>query len=256
LTIYSLIPLGGILIRLGIRSPWIVRIHAILQSLSYLIYLAAAVLGIWLVRLLSASSFDDSSDYSYSLWSDPHPKLGVAILVAAFFQPIFGLIHHTIYKRRVAATKAGRPTKPPGRTAIGTIHLWLGRLLIVLGVVNGGLGLRLASYTDYDGNTRTKAIAYGIGSGIMLLLYFIFIVRGEVRRSKGLKESKRQADEASRNNVPLLNMGEVQTRAVAPPLYTAENMNVPPSYEDSQMSGQTGSQASVVKEAHTTARYH
>jgi len=251
--------LGGILIRLGIRSPWIVRIHAILQSLSFVIYFVAAGLGIWLIRQLSDG--DSYASYSsYSLWDDPHPKIGVGILVAAFFQPIFGLIHHTIYKRRVAATKAGRPTKPPGRTAIGTIHLWLGRLLIVLGVINGGLGLRLASYTDFAGNTRTKAIAYGIGSGIMLLLYFIFIVRGEIRRSKGLKESKRQADEANRNNVPLLPMEAVQARGPPPPLYTAGHMSVPPSYEDSQMggsaSGQTNRPTSMVKEAHTTARYH
>ncbi|KAJ9659966.1 hypothetical protein H2198_002856 [Neophaeococcomyces mojaviensis] len=236
LTHHSLIPLGGILLRLGINSPWIVRTHAILQSLSYIIYIAAAALGIWLIRTLSYGP--------YSMWEDPHPKLGVAILALAFLQPIFGLIHHSIYKRRALDTKAGRPTKAPGRTVVGYIHLWLGRLLIVLGMINGGLGLRLAASSPFAGNNKTKAIAYGVGAGIMLLLYLIFVVFGEIRRSKNIKENQRHAAEASRN-IPLMDAEGVQTRGPVPPTYSLGN--VPPSYEDSQ--------ESLRKEAQTTARY-
>lgn len=32
--LHSLIPVGGILIRAGLKSPWILRIHAVLQSVS------------------------------------------------------------------------------------------------------------------------------------------------------------------------------------------------------------------------------
>lgn len=190
-------------------------------------------MGIWLVRTLSYGS--------NSLWSDPHPKLGMAILFLAFFQPIFGLIHHRIYKKRAQNTKAGRPTKPPGRTPVGYLHLWLGRLLIVLGMVNGGLGLRLAAVSPFENHSRTKIIAYGVGAGIMFFLYFVFVVFGEIRRSRANQEFNRNRVEASRN-IPLIDAEGAQIGGPMPPTYTVGNM--PPSYEDSQQGPRKEAQTS------------
>lgn len=227
------IPVGGILVRSGIKSPWIVRIHAFLQSISYLLYIVAAGMGIHLVRSLSYGP--------YSMWQDPHTKLGIAILVLAFFQPILGLIHHSLYKRRVNAVKQGNTTKLPGRTAPGYVHLWLGRILVVLGMINGGLGLRLASHSPYETNGRTKAIAYGVGAGVMFLLYVAFVILGERRRSK---ERKDQQNDMTTRGVPLMthDVEGVQRSGPVPPTY-----NHPPSYEDSV--------ESLRKEGETTARY-
>lgn len=229
----SLIPVGGILVRSGIRSPWVVRIHAVLQSLSYLVYIAAAGLGVYLVRSLSYGR--------YSLWDDPHTKLGIAILVLAFFQPILGVVHHMLYKRRARAAKSGASSKPAGRTAPGYVHLWLGRILIVLGMINGGLGIRLANQSPFETHTNTKAIAYGVGAGVMFLLYVWFVAFGERRR---LREEKEQARDMSRNGMPLVTRESDQASrgGLAPPVY-----NHPPSYEDSQVS--------LGKERSTTARY-
>lgn len=52
-----------------------------------------------------------------------------------------------------------------GRTAWGVAHVWYGRLLIVLAVINGGLGLQLSD------NTIKGEIAYGVVAGVMFLLY-------------------------------------------------------------------------------------
>jgi len=227
------IPIGGILVRSGVKSPWVVRIHAFLQSISFLIYIVAVGMGIYLVRSLSYGP--------YSMWQDPHTKLGIAILVLAFFQPILGLLHHSLYKKRVTAVKQGNATKLPGRTVPGYAHLWLGRVLIVLGMINGGLGLRLASNSPYETHGRTKAIAYGVGAGVMFLLYLAFVILGERRRSK---ERKEQQNDMTTRGVPLMTHDAegVQRSGPVPPTY-----NHPPSYEDSQ--------ESLRKEGETTARY-
>jgi hypothetical protein len=43
--------------------------------------------------------------------------------------------------------------------------MWYGRILIILGVINGGLGLKLA------GNSKKGEIAYGVVAGVMLVIY-------------------------------------------------------------------------------------
>ena len=47
------------------------------------------------------------------------------------------------------------------------MHIWYGRLLILLGIINGGLGLQLAA------NTTAGEIIYGSVAGIMLLIYLV-----------------------------------------------------------------------------------
>lgn len=59
-------------------------------------------------------------------------------------QPVLGWLHH----RRFVQAKAS------GRGWASYVHRWGGRCLILLGVVNGGLGLQLA------GPRRTFTIAY------------------------------------------------------------------------------------------------
>lgn len=137
--------------------------------------------------------------------------------------------------------KQGNTTKLPGRTVPGYAHLWLGRILIVLGMINGGLGLRLASNTPFETNGQAKAIAYGVGAGVMFLLYVAFVILGERRRSK---ERKEQENDMSTRGVPLITRDAdgVQRSGAAPPTY-----NYPPSYEDSQ--------EHLRKEGETTARY-
>jgi hypothetical protein len=73
------IPSLAILLRLNLKNPIVLRIHAVGQILSYVIYVVAAGMGIWLAQQLEPYS---------DVWSDPHPKLGLAILALAFFQPI------------------------------------------------------------------------------------------------------------------------------------------------------------------------
>ena len=68
-------------------------------------------------------------------------------------QPFLGIIHHFLYKR------------DGQRTLFGLAHCWYGRAIIILAVINGGLGLKLAR------NTRGGEIAYGVVAGVALLVY-------------------------------------------------------------------------------------
>ncbi|KAK5382321.1 hypothetical protein LTS13_002985 [Exophiala xenobiotica] len=196
------IPSLAILLRLNIKNPIVLRIHAFGQILSYLIFVVAAGMGIWL-----AQQFGD-----YGIWDNPHPRLGLAILALAFFQPIFGFVHHRIYKKRALNVGAGKPTKPPGRTPIGQVHLWLGRILIFLAIINGGLGIRLASNSPFQtgSQTRTAGIAYGVAAAIMVLLYVVFVIAFEIRRARHLTQEQRNRDEAmaTKNTLPTYDESE------------------------------------------------
>ena len=197
-----LVPSLAILLRLNLKNPIVLKIHAVGQILSYIIFIVAAGMGIWLAQQSAA----------YGVWNDPHPKIGLAILAIAFIQPIFGFVHHTIYKKRAADVAAGRPTKPPGRTPVGRVHLWVGRLLILLGMINGGLGIRLASFSPFqtDATSRKAGIAYGIVAAFMFLLYVFFVISFEIRRTRHQHAELAQRDEniAMKDSLPTYDESE------------------------------------------------
>lgn len=138
-----LLPLGVFLIRL-LPSKNKVRYHASLQLLSSALALAAFGLGAWMATVSGAWTA-----------SNGHPILGTIIIALLLLQPVLGYVHHRLY---IVHRKGGR-------TAWGVAHVWYGRLLIVLAVINGGLGLQLSD------NTIKGEIAYGVVAGVMFLLY-------------------------------------------------------------------------------------
>lgn len=89
------------------------------------------------------------------------------IISLLFFQPILGLIHHVIFRRSER------------RTLVCIAHIWFGRALILLGVINGGLGLQLSD------NTVKGEIAYGVIAGVLFLLYVTIVVVADIRGRKG-----------------------------------------------------------------------
>lgn len=105
----------------------------------------------------------------------PHLVLGVLILAAFLVQPFLGLIHHQRFK------KIGR------RTAWSHLHLWIGRVGITLGIINGGLGLWVAAAR------REYAIVYGVFAGVVWLIWMGIAVLSEVRRARA-KERGHKTD--------------------------------------------------------------
>jgi len=116
----------------------------------------------------------------FRLLSDPHAIIGILLFALLFFQPIFGFLHHVLFR------KYGR------RQTSSYLHIWLGRICITLGMINGGLGLRLArrtgSYGAPTAASNQQVIAYGVVAGIMWTLYMLSALIGESRRKKAIKE--------------------------------------------------------------------
>jgi hypothetical protein len=166
-----LFPIGAILIRLGsFRGAWL--IHGIFQLVAYIVYTAAFGLGVWMVQNLPIN-----------LLTHAHPIIGILVFVLLFFQPLLGFIHHVQFKKHAR------------RTFWSHAHVWLGRVVVTLGIINGGLGLLLASdapaFTGFRPDQRQIA-AYAVVAGFMWLLWVVAAVVGERRRGR---EARMQADE-------------------------------------------------------------
>lgn len=87
--------------------------------------------------------------------------MGTVVCAMIGLQPILGWAHHEYF------------VKHQQRGLISHTHIWYGRALIIIGIVNGGLGLQLASAP------QRFIIAYSVVAAIMSVLY----VAGTVRSS-------------------------------------------------------------------------
>jgi len=70
-----------------------------------------------------------------------------------FFQPLLGMLHHRLLRKKGY------------RTVWGYWHIWYGRILLILALVNGVLGFQLAA------NTLRGMIAYEVIAAVILLVY-------------------------------------------------------------------------------------
>ncbi|KAK3622612.1 hypothetical protein LTR56_022077 [Elasticomyces elasticus] len=149
----AIFPSGAILVRLA-SLPGLAWIHGGLQIFGYAVFIAAAGLGIFMAN---------RDDYL----QEPHAIIGILLLAVLFFMPIVGTIHHKMFK------------KVQKRTMWSYGHIFTGRIGIVLGMVNGGLGLQLANAES------AYTIAYGVFAGLMGAGYISVIVFAELKRAKG-----------------------------------------------------------------------
>lgn len=132
-----LFPLGAIFIRLG-GNIWL---HASMQLLSFLLLVSGLALGIKLAQ------------YTDQLWGNTHTTLGLVVVAMFVIQPLLGLAHHFLFVKTLS------------RNVFSYLHIWYGRALMILAVVNGGLGLQLA------GNSKGGTIAYSVVAGIFGVAY-------------------------------------------------------------------------------------
>jgi hypothetical protein len=95
---------------------------------------------------------------------EPHAVIGIILWVLVMIQPILGFVHHRHFKKHQA------------RGFQSYAHILLGRFVITLGIVNGGLGFFLANYSGGG------AIAYGLLAGIVWVLYMLTLI---VKRKGG-----------------------------------------------------------------------
>jgi hypothetical protein len=111
--------------------------------------------------------------------------IGIIVFMMIFFMPILGQLHHRNFK------------KYQRRTGVSYAHIWTGRLIIPLGMINGGLGFKFADNTVYG------PIVYGIVAGIFFCVYVVAVVIGERRRAKNQNNLPPKYDEIVMENQSL-----------------------------------------------------
>ena len=85
------------------------------------------------------------------------------VLVGMSIQPMTEILNHFFYGRY------------PKIVYLGYMHLWLGRVLITLGIVNGGLGFAFANTIPYQPVwSVAPKIVYAIIAASVWILYFLF----------------------------------------------------------------------------------
>lgn len=100
------------------------------------------------------------------LFDQTHTILGTVVVCLLAIQPALGYAHHRHFLRHQR------------RGLVSHAHIWYGRALMLLGVVNGGLGLQLADADD------SLVIAYSVVAGVMFLLYAIGKTLASIRKKQ------------------------------------------------------------------------
>jgi len=160
-----LFPSSALTLHLFPSSKVVSRIHAPLQIFNSIV----AVIGMG-VGISCALDFDELNGY--------HPIIGmVAISALVAFQPIMGLVHHLHYRKHKT------------KTLFAYLHRWLGRLCIILGIINGGLGFMYAGGLGDPSVPTGVVIMYSVVSGVSLATYISVIL--VPRRMSNITEEKK-----------------------------------------------------------------
>lgn len=158
-------PVGGIMIRLA-SFPGLWWVHGLFQIFGLILYTAAFGIGIWMTR-------------NFYTLNDAHPIIGIVLFALLAFQPLLGFIHHVFFKRYNK------------RTIWSYGHIWFGRIAIILGIVNGGLGLGLAKRTGFMAPSEGAVIGYSVVAGFFGLAYILAAIFGERKRTRSRTVSAR-----------------------------------------------------------------
>lgn len=123
-----------------------VKVHASLQLVTLALAIAGMGLGIIMVKNLNLT-------WSY------HPIIGIIVVsYLVLFQPFIGLLQHRRFR------------KTGDKSSLAYIHRWSGRIIIVLGIINGGLGFHLAGVGS-ESAPYGAVIAYSVAAAIIGLGY-------------------------------------------------------------------------------------
>ncbi|KAI5365271.1 Putative cytochrome b561/ferric reductase transmembrane [Septoria linicola] len=149
----AIMPLGAILIRLiPSGKAWLV--HGAVMGVGLAMFTAAFGLGLW-----------DMSQYHSTISKFAHTIIGTVMFAFAWLQPFLSVAHHYIYQRTSK------------RALISAVHVYFGRLLIITGMINGGIGLATAKQS-----TRAENIIYGTLVGVIWVVYTLLSLGFEVKR--------------------------------------------------------------------------
>jgi len=130
-----LMPLGIIFLRVLERVRW----HWVTQLVAFVAAFVGGGIGIYLSTTYTKSSSFNSA----------HQIIGILIILALVLQVALGWYHHRAYKRTQKSTR------------FGLVHRYFGQIVILVGIVDGALGLALAD--------NSKAIAAYVAVSVVIV---------------------------------------------------------------------------------------
>jgi len=163
LVMAALYPLGSLLMPL-VGKWWV---HAGWQAITFCLMWAGFGLGVVVARERQMVSEPDPKSLfpcdvteltTAQLFNQAHSIFGTIVIALFAVQPVLGFLHHQHF------------LKTQGRGLVSYVHIWWGRILMALGVINGGIGLRLAQESD------GPVIAYSVVAGVVFFCYTGFKV--------------------------------------------------------------------------------
>ncbi|CAG8303953.1 unnamed protein product [Penicillium salamii] len=126
-------------------SKWTVNIHGTFQLLTLLVTIAGLGVGVSLARQIR-------------LVDSYHAIIGMIVVASlVLFQPAMGVLQHRYFR------------KTGGKGIFAYTHRWFGRTMIILGVINAGLGFKLAQ------GPRGAIIATSVVAGIIGVFYIAVV---------------------------------------------------------------------------------
>ncbi|KAG8428288.1 hypothetical protein J3459_004062 [Metarhizium acridum] len=101
-----------------------------------------------------------------TLFQDAHMQLGIAVSILMTIQPILGWLHHKYF------------LKHGNRGPVSHVHIWYGRIIMILGIVNGGIGLQFA------GASSRFVVTYAIVATMVSVMYLAGMSFGIIKRKR------------------------------------------------------------------------
>jgi large-conductance mechanosensitive channel len=135
-----------------------------------------------------------------------HPIIGLILLGLIFLQPFYELANHLFYDKYAKIAN------------LGYVHVWLGRLLLLLGIVNGGLGFAFSD--QLPGNTWSNAprIAYGVIATVVVFVYIaVCVVWQQVRVVRKMSEFSNRVREEEMQGLRPQRMEDVKAEPSTEP---------------------------------------
>ena len=161
-TFIVLMPLGALLVYLPAGNQTIRYLHAPFQ----LFAAAAAVAGLILGVILAHQNHNEYTGY--------HPIIGYVVVgLVVLIQPALGLVQHLLFRRQ------GR------KTIFGVTHRWLGRIIIILGMINGGLGFMFSGSVGGKNVPEWGVIVYSVAAGVVAIFYVAVVLWQSTKHRNG-----------------------------------------------------------------------
>ncbi|ORY65457.1 uncharacterized protein BCR38DRAFT_368758 [Pseudomassariella vexata] len=193
---FGLMPFGILILRVGGFVRW----HAINQGLALIGVTVGVALGIHISFFYNRSKN----------FNDPHQIIGLVVFILIFGQLVLGFLHHRFYK------KTQQPTK------LAPVHVWLGRLLIVLGVTNAFLGFPFAQ------NSKRNYILAGLVIFIFPVVAILILTKSFIRKRWARTKEETTGGQGGGYNMEPWRQTEEQTGMGHRAAVTAQHQNEPP----------------------------